>query len=104
MDMRVIPTRGCVESPFLVSLVGLNKLIWKLTQANQVRCLSSSQSPYFQPPSLPPQASRTALACHIVNTCANIRSVILAMSPPLPYSGDSDHRPYFKYNFSSLLD
>jgi len=102
--MQVIPTRGCVESSFLTSPICLNKAIWKLTQANQVRCVSPSQSPYFLPPHLPPQAPRTALACHILNTCATILSVILAMSPPLSSSGDSNHRTYFKYNFASLLD
>lgn len=75
-----------------------------LTQTNQRRCVSPSQSPYFLPPNLPPQAPRAARACHILNTCPNVQSIILAMNPPPSSSGDSNHRSYFKYNFSSLLD
>lgn len=70
----------------------------------QIRSITPTKSPHFQPPNLPPNSPRAIMAIYILNTCATIQDIIDAMNPPLPPAVNPREPQYFKYNFIPLLD
>ncbi|EAS35020.3 uncharacterized protein CIMG_00374 [Coccidioides immitis RS] len=75
-----------------------------LNEPVYMQCITSVNSPHFQPPNLPPKSPRALMALHLLNTCPDIKSIINVMNPRLPAPSNPRDARYYKYNFTPLLD